>query len=124
MQSFSILLSFNCSILAHPLHCCADARQHVPAAVCIVFMMPCVAQQLMPVTCHFLTEATVLIAERQIVLIFFHEWVKKYLYSELLLLASEPGPHICLLLAWGSPEEQVNQQGIAGRPCQVLTQLC
>ncbi len=50
--------------------------------------------------------------------------MEKYLYSELLLLASEPGPHICLLLVWGSPEEQVHQQGIAGRPCQVLTQLC
>ncbi len=86
--------------------------------------VPCIVQQVMPAACHGLTGASVLIAERQIVLIFFHEWVKKYLYSELLLLASEPGPHICLLLAWGSLEEQVDQQGIAGRPRQVLTQLC
>ncbi len=46
-----------------------------------------------------------------------------YLDGELLLLASEPGPNVCLHLAWGSLLEQPYQQGIAGRPCQVLAQL-
>ena len=65
MQSFSILLSFSCSILAHPVPCSADALEHVHAAVCIVFMTPCIAQQLMPATCHCLTEASVWVAETQ-----------------------------------------------------------
>ncbi len=124
MLSFSILRSSNCSIIAHPVHCSADELQHVHAAVCIVFVIPCIAQRRMPATWHCLTEASVLIAEGQIVFLSSHKWMENYLYSELLLLASEPGPHICLLLAWGSPEEQIDQQGIAGRPCQILTQLC
>ncbi len=75
MLPFSILLSFNCSILAHPIHCSADALQHVHAAVCIVFVVPCIAQQLMPETGHCLTEAPVLVTETQIVSIFSNKWI-------------------------------------------------
>ena len=43
--------------------------------------------------------------------------------GKLLLLASQPGPHIGLHPAGGSPLKQGCEQGIAGCPSQVLAQL-
>ena len=47
-----------------------------------------------------------------------------YLDGELLLLAPKPSPDIGLHLAWGCLLQQPHQQGIAGRPSQILAELC
>jgi len=46
-----------------------------------------------------------------------------HLNGELLLLTPESSPHIGLHSARGSFPKQPHQQGIAGRPCQVLGEL-
>ncbi len=46
-----------------------------------------------------------------------------HLNGELLLLTPESSPNIGLQSAWGSFLKQPHQQGIAGRPCQVLGEL-
>lgn len=50
--------------------------------------------------------------------------VVHHLDGELLLLAPQPSPYVGLHLAGGRPPQQPHQQGIAGRPSQVLAELC